>query len=543
MKKTFLAAAVAVLLGQNPSAVAQNVPWRVVIGDSGSVTVPGLPAGGRGVTDELLGDLGKGYVGVRITSPEAAQGYWAMKQGSWTQYTKYGVAGAQGPGRTGGEAAHVFSTINSGGSGAGPDGQRVFIARANVPNDTTTATWGVWRWDTTKNVEIARGATDASPLGPNLGAGWVFQNDSGTSFQGARAMNGGQVLIDAFVTSPTNATRRYLAKSVPGQPLVPCAMKDSPDRALAPNLVDGDVFDTSWSFSDLTVTPENRVYAHLDASNSRYGIWELCAGAPRAVVVNNETGARGPDIGVGTAVFTGFYPAYPGAPGSLYFFASFRPTPSDTSRTGLFHHDGTSSKPLAMNDDAGVYGPNWRGTTWNSFDTGTLSSAGEYAAFQAQVRSTDGGNPWGLWRVRAGSTPQLVAMRGINETGPEEGRQWDSFYGNAVLANGDIIVQARTQPGDEYALWLLKNDGSPARRILKAGQSVSVPTASGVVQAAVNSYEVPSGAAPYSRGGDSWIGADGSLLISASLQSYGSVMITALPSNPIDKIFANGFDG
>jgi hypothetical protein len=542
MKKTFLAAAVAVLLGQNP-AVAQDVPWRAVIGDNSGVTVPGLPAANRGVTDELLGDLGKGYVGVRITSPDTAQGYWAMKQGSWTQYTKYGVSSAQGPGRTGADAAHVFLSINSGGSGAGADGQRVFIARAGLASDTTTATWGLWRWDTTKNVEIARGATDDDALGPNLGDDWVFQNDSSTSFQGARAMNGGQVLIDAFVTSPTNATRRYLAKSVPGQPVVPCAMKDSTDRALAPNLTDGDYFDTSWGFGDITVTPDNRVYANLDASNSRFGIWELCSGAPRALIVNNETGARGPDIGIGTAVFSAIDPVHPGEAGSLYLFANFRPTPSDTSRPGLFHYDGTSSKPLAMNDDAGVYGPNWRGTTWNSFDTGSLTSAGEYVAFQAQVRSGDGGNPSGLWRVRAGGTPQLVAMRGINETGPETGRQWDTFYGNAVLANGDIIVQARTQPGSEYALWLLKNDGSPARRILKVGQSVSVPTASGVVQAAVNSYEVPNGAAPYSRGGDGWIGADGSLLISASLATYGSVMITALPSNPIDKIFDNGFDG
>jgi hypothetical protein len=541
MNKTFLAASVAVLFGQNP-AVAQDVPWRVVIGDNGGVTVPGLPAGNRGVTDELLGDLGKGYVGVRITSPDAAQGYWAMKQGTWTQYTKYGATNAQGPGRTGGDAAHVFLSINSGGSGAGADGQRVFIARAGLANDTTTATWGVWRWDTTKNVEIARGTVDADPLGPHLGADWVFQNDS-SAFQGARAMNGGQVLIDAFVTSPTNASRRYLAKSVPGQPMAPCAMKDSTDRALAPNLVDGDSFNLSWSLNDITVTPDNRVYADLDASGGRVGIWELCAGAPRAVVVNNETGARGPDIGIGTAVFTSFNAVHPGEAGSLYLFASFRPTPSDTSRTGLFHYDGASSKPLAMNDATGTYGPNWRGTTWNSFDTSTLTSAGEYVAFQAQVRSSDGGNPWGLWRVRAGGTPQLVAMRGINETGPETGRQWDMFYGNAVLANGDIIAQARTQPGNEYALWLLKNDGSAPRRILKVGQAVSVPTASGVALAVVNSYEVPNGAAPYSRGGDSWIGADGSLLINVSLATYGAATITALPSNPIDKIFASGFDG
>lgn len=544
MKKTFLAAAVAAVMAHGPLASAQTVPWRVVIGDSASVTVPGLPASSRGVTDELLGDLGKGYVGVRLTSPDTAQGYWALKQGTWTQYTKYGVNTAQGPGRSGTEAGHVFSTINSGGSGAGADGQRIFIARAGVPNDNTTASWGIWRWDTTKNVEIARGGVSTGALAPNLGDAWIYQNDSSSSFVGARAMNGGQVLIDAYVTSPTGATRRYLSKSVPGQNIMPCAIKDATtDRRLAPGLADGDYFDTSWSFSDLSVTPDNRVFGALSASSGN-GIWELCSGdAPRALVRNNEAGARGPDIGIATAVFVGFDPAHPGEPGSVYFFASFRPTPSDLSRTGLFWHDGTSAKPLAMNDAAGTYGPNWRGSTWNSFDTGSVTSAGPYAAFQAQVRTDDGGNPSGLWRVRAGGVPQLVAMRNINETGPETGRQWDTFYGNAVLANGDIIVQARTQPGNEYALWLLKNDGSPARRVLKVGQSVSVPTASGTAQAVVNDYTVPSGAAAYSRGGDSWIGADGSLLIEAVLANYGTTMITATPSNPIDKIFANGFDG
>jgi hypothetical protein len=544
MKKTFLAAAVAVFLGHDPAALAQNVPWRAVIGDNSGVTVPGLPAGSRSVTDELLGDLGKGYVSVRITSPDTAQGYWAMKQGSWTQYTKIGVSGAtQGPGRTGGEAGHVFSSINSGGSGAGADGQRVFIGRAGVPNDTTTSTWGVWRWDTTQNVEVARGNASSGPLGPNIDADWAYLNQSDT-FQGARAMNGGQVLVNAYVQSPTGASALYLAKSVPGEGMKPCALRNSTDRRMAPNLADGDTFNSSWSFSNLTLTPDNRVFGALSASGSRAGIWELCSGSgPVALVVDGETGARGPDIGVATAVFTEFEPANPGNPGSLYFFARFRPTSSDLSRLGLFWHDGTSSKPLAMNDTAGVYGPNWRGSTWSSFDTGSLTSAGEYVAFQAQVATTDGGSPSGLWRVRAGGTPQLVAIRGLNETGPEAGRQWDVFYGNAVLANGDIIAEARTQPGNEYAVWLLKNDGSAPRRVLKVGQSVSVPTASGVVQAAVTSYEVPSGAAQYSRGGDYWIGADGSLLINANVATYGAVTITALPSNPIDKIFANGFDG
>lgn len=540
-KKIHLAAAVAAVLATPSLAFAQDVPWRVVIGDSATITAPGLPNGSRSTIDELLADLGKGYVGVRMISPTTAAGYWALKQGTWTQYSKTGVAGsATGPGRTGAEAGHVFLSVNSGGSGAGADGQRVFIARAGDANDTTTATWGIWRWDTTKNVEIARALTDGAS-GPNLGAGWVYQNRS--DFAGARAMNGGRVLVNAYVTSPSGLSRLYLAKSVAGQAATPCVLKDSTDRNLAPGLAAGDTFDTTWGFDNLSLTPDGRVYGALQTNQGRYGIWQLCEGAPQALIVNNETGARGPDIGIATAVFASFGSPHPGDNGSLFYFANYRRTSSELSRQGLFWHDGASNRPLAINDDAGVYGPGWPGASWQSFDTYSLTSAGEWTAFQGTLRASDGGTPSGLWRARAGGTPEIVALLGlVGQYGPEPNRTWDRFYGNAVLANGDIIVQARTMPGSEYAVWLLKKDGTK-QRILKVGQTVSVPTATGVVQGSVSSYSIPSGTAPYSRGGDSWIGADGSLLIKAVLTTYGSALITATPSNPIDKIFANGFDG
>lgn len=144
--------------------------------------------------------------------------------------------------------------------------------------------------------------------------------------------------------------------------------------------------------------------------------------------------------------------------------------------------------------------------------------------------------------MHTGGSPELVALIGLVQYGPEPNRTWDAFYGNSILQNGDIVVDARTQPGSERAVWLLKKDGTK-QRVLKVGQIVSVPTASGVIQSSVTSYQIPNGAAPYSRGGDSWIGEDGSLLIRAVLTTYGTSLISARPSNPIDKIFANGFDG
>lgn len=539
-----LIAAVLTALAIPSLAVAQDVPWRVVLGTNASVNVPGLPAGSRSFSDEELGHVGAGYIGARLTSPSDAIGYWALKQGTWTQFTKTGVAGAiVGPGRSGAEANHVFVSILTGGTSIGTDGQRAFIASAGAPGDANTTTWGVWRWNTANNVELVRGLVEG-PNGPNLGflgSGWVYQNTSST-FQNTASMNNGQVLINAYVTSPSGQSRQYLAKSVPGQPVTPCALRNATDPSLAPGLATGDYFSSTWIFSDLSVTQQGRVYGALSTSQGRVGIWKLCEGAPQALAVNSETGVRGPDIGIATATFTSFSSANSAVGDNFNFFASYRPSSNEFSRQGLFWHDGTTNRPLAINDAANLYGPHWNDATWSSFNSSSLSTAGEWSAFQGVAHASDGGTPSGLWRVRAGGTPELVALIGLVQYGPEPNRTWDAFYGNAVLANGDIIIEARTQPGSEYAVWLLKKDGTK-QRILKVGQTVSVPTANGVMQSTVTSYSLPSGAAAYGRGGDSWIGIDGSLLIRAGLNTYGTSLITALPSNPVDKIYANGFDG
>jgi len=522
-----------------PHAGAQTVPWRAVIGTNSSVVVPGLPSTSRSYGDILLSDAGAGDVGVRMTS-SGMLGYWAYHQGAWAQYMKEGVTGALGPGRTGGESTHVFLDYSSGFGAAGFDGQRVFQAKAGDPNDTVNATWGVWRWDRQKNVEIVR-VLDSGALGPGMGADWVYA--TGTSFA-ARAMNGGRILVNADVTSPTNQTNRLLMQSVPGQGNQPCMLRKSTSRDLAPNLIDGDYFDTSWSFDSLAVTPGSRVYGAFSAS-SGYGIWEVCNGAPRARAATGHTDALGPDIGIATATFTGsFTTPRPGDEGNVYFFANYRPSSSESSRAGLFWNDGTTNRPLAMNDSAGTYGPHWLDATWSSFNTGSLMSAGSWSAFTAYTRTGDGGSQQGLWRVNAGGSPELVALLDLPGTyGPEAGRTWRSFYASAILSNGDILISAYTNPNNEYALWLLKRGAAP-RRILAAGQSVSIPTASGVVADTVSSFSFDnSGPALYGGGSDSWAGADGSVLVQVNAATYGSVRVMAIPSNPVDLIFKNGFDG
>jgi hypothetical protein len=320
---------------------------------------------------------------------------------------------------------------------------------------------------------------------------------------------------------------------------------DSTDTRFSPGLGSGTFQSSPWA---LSATPEGTFYGHFATSNSREGIWEICNGAPQPIVVDEETGTRGPDIGIDTAYFSDFYQGpIPGAAGTFSFFADYRRSPADSSHAGLFWHDGASNRPLAINDDDGIFGPAWQGSTWRTFYTSSLSGAGEYAAFQAGVNTADGGDPDGLWRVRAGGTPELVALIGlIGAYGPEPNRTWRSFSDTAVLANGDIVAEATTDPGAERALWLLQSGHSP-RRIFMTGQSVSVPIATGTGQTAVSGWSLPQedgDGAQYSRGIDSWIGADGTILIEASLEDYsGTTLLSAQPSNPIDRIFRNGFDG
>jgi len=237
-RKLALAALAAASI-QATGAIAQTVPWRVVAAESSGVVVAGLPAAGRYIYDVSVGDVGSGLVGLRVSSPDSSAGYWARQQGTFKRYTQVGVTGAYGPGRSGAEATHVFSSVTSGGSGAGADGQRAFLARAGAPGAPEGATWGLWRWNTAQNVEVARVLTDGA-LGPGLGAGWVFPNAS--DFTSGRMMNGGRVLLDADVTSPTGASSHLIAKHVPGQGNQPCMRAGATDPLLAPGLSAGDSF-------------------------------------------------------------------------------------------------------------------------------------------------------------------------------------------------------------------------------------------------------------------------------------------------------------
>ncbi|MCQ4164962.1 hypothetical protein [Tahibacter harae] len=534
-RKLTLAVSAALLCA--PLAQAQT--WTVVAAESGSIVNANLPGASRSITDYLYGDTGNDQFSFRVTAPTASIGYWANRAGVLTQYAATGSNGVLGPGRSGAESAHQFLNLyGSGGAGAG--GQRSFIARAGDPAVPAGISYGAWRWDTNRNVEIARTfVSDA--LGPGL-PGWIFPNAS--DFADLRSMDGGKALLDTSVTNSTSgATSRLIVKHVPGLGNQPCVRAGATEAALAPGLTPGDSFQTPWGMGNLSVSTTGRVYANLNASGSRGGIWEICNGAPRALAADDDDGPLGPDFGVDTAQFINdFYPAFPAQGGHIYFFASFRDTPNVTSRLGLFWNNdaGSGNKPLAMNEATGFHGPNWESTTWKNFTTNTLSVGGRYAAFYACVDTPDNGDPCGYWRVQPGQRPELVALQLSvpGPFGPEAGRTWRSFGASAVLPNGDLLLEAATDPNNETDLWLLEPGKAP-RRILRVGQPITFQTTGGPVTANVSSFDLSNGGAAYARGIDSWVGADGSVAVVATLSGYGEVLLRSRPS---DRIFKDGFN-
>jgi hypothetical protein len=523
---------------------AQTASWQVIAGENATVVAPNLPAGAtRQLADVTVADLGGARFGLRLTSPSAQEGYWAQRQGQWTRYTQLNTTGALGPGRSGAEAGHVFLSIDTGGGDAAPDGRRVFFARASDPAVTLNATYGLWRWDGTANVEVARASTDGV-LGPGLGAGWVFPNTSG--FADARMLDGGAVLLHAEVRSPTNASSRLLARHAPGAGQQPCMRTGATEAAFAPGLSAGDSFlNITAGLDRLGVTPGGRVYARLQASGSREGLWELCDGAPRAIAVNTEPGARGPDIGIATAIFSDFAFATPQPSGDdgVVFFANWRDPPAG-SRLGLFRHDGQFNRGIAYTEPSGFFGPNWLGATWRSFDTGSLSVSGPYAAFVAGLDTADNGDPTGLWRVRAGDRPELVALLGIVGAPyePEPGRTWRSFDALAVMHNGDLVLEATTNPNATKDLWLLQAGRAP-RRLLSIAQTIAVPTTQGTVNTTISSFDLLDGGATFAEGKDTWIARDGSLVVPVNVANLGRVYITTRLAVPDPDVnFANDFE-
>lgn len=529
-------------LGASLPAHAQAPTLQVIAGESSSVVTPDIPpSASRTLNDVAVGDIGRALFGFRIQGAASAEGYWAAAGGRVLRYAALGTAAAAGPGRGGADANHQFLSLPVGGGSIAPDGQRSFAGRAGDPAATPNATHGLWRWDGVRNIEYARGSTDGV-LGPGLGAGWFFPNSSG--FGDARMLSGGRAVLIAEVTNAVVGAARVIGKHAPGSGNLACLRTGSTEPAFSPGLVAGDSFsNTALTFARVAATPDGRIFARLPSSGSREGLYELCDGAPRAFAADNEPGLLGPDIGVAGAIFTGFpsMAPQPSGTGTMYF-ANWRVPPGST-RVGLFRHDGVANRGVAYAEPSGFFGPNWQGATWRSFDVDSLSVAGEMAAFEAGL-DTGGGDPTGLFRVRAGQSPELVALIGVVGAPyePEAGRTWRSFDAIAVFDNGDIVVDATTDPNATRDLWLLRRGRDP-RRLVSLGHPVRVPTAQGLVDTTITSYNIPGGGVRTADGSDGWIGIDGTLFFAAQSSGFGRVLVTArAPTFPPFTVHRDGFE-
>ncbi|MEO8673089.1 MAG: hypothetical protein ABI411_17360 [Tahibacter sp.] len=529
-----------------------DVAWEVLAAENPNLYTPPLTgAARRTFSHPGVNDSDGGQVGFNVISPADGSGFWTRQAQGLIRYAQLDTSGTSGPGRSGAESAHVFRNLNSAQRDSGGGGQRVFVARAGDPSlPVDAASYGVWRWDLVHNVEVARTGTDAT-LGPGLGAGWTFP--SVANFTQVRSIQGGRVLLDAKVNGPGGIARNLIARHVPGLGNRPCLLSLSTDPGLAPGLSAGDSFATN--FGDPykpAVDAQGRVFGSFYASGSRVGIWEVCNGAPIARAVDDETGARGPGVANTAAVFSSFDArVVPSGNGFLYFFALARESIAGGSATitGLFRNDGTHNEAIALLGVSGAFSPNWQGSTFSQFSDNTLDAAGSYATFGASVQ-TAGGGATGLWRSAPGGLQPAAILNLEGAYGPEPGSTWKSFRERSILANGDIVMAAETLPANELAVWLLQIGAAP-RRILRPGQNLTLPTVSGPVIAAVSSIALPGEAdgitidtARPASGRDAWIASDGTVLLQVNMGStYGSVLISARPTNPDDVIFRDGFDG
>lgn len=519
---------------------AQTTEWRVVAGENGQVLAPDLPAGStRDLQDVLLGDRGAEQIGFRVGSPAAQVGYWAFRAGRFQRWAQFGSAGAGGPGRTGAESAHQFLSFGSDSGDAGSDGERLLRARAGDPANTAGASFGIWRWNGQGNTEIARGGTDG-PLGPGLGTDWVFRTNT-ASFADAQMLDQGRLLLVGTVVSPGAIESRLVARHVPGQGNQPCLRSTAQEPGLSPGLSPGDSFANFTQGLDRFVsTSTGQVFGLLPISGGGEGLFAVCSGAPAALAVTNRVGPLGPDTGEANTLFIGFSRLRPSPTQGLLFSADWRVSGGST-RVGLFQHLNGRNLPIAYNDTGGQLGPNWQNSTWTAFTA--LSVARDWLAYTASVRTSEGGSATGLWRQRVGQAPELVALLSLTSVGyiPEPGRTWRSFDAFAVLANGDIVLNATTNPDIVRDLWRIAPGQSP-QRLLSSGQTLSVPTASGPASTSVTSFSLPGDGLP-ETGRDGWVGADGQLLVRVNTSSFGSLLISRRLDVPDpNQVFRNGFE-
>jgi len=548
------------------AASAGDAGWHTVVSSSNSgIALPQLPTGHYpfGVA---LGDGGNGVMGFQLapSSGNQADGNWLQRGSLLAPYAQLGVTGALGPGRSGAESTHVFRRLYYGDSIG--DGARAFGATANDPADSSdSASQGIWLWDGTRNIEIARLGRDDG-LGPGLGGGVVYKSlhnvDSSDDID-VRALPNRRVLFAGRIGTSSTLGSDGLSVYTPGSGNTPCLLQGSTDASLSPGLGASTFAGIS---SNMTVSPRGEVYSYAyvnpNGTGLDDGIWQLCDGAPRALVLTGVSDDYGPGLAGGTAVFGGDGNGLrsflaPSLPGSFYFTSGGRMSTASGAATflGVFHHDAAQHRnvPIVLQNSEGAYGPQIAGYVFHTAVVPyTVRAAGQYAALLTDMSPVGNASSYtgGLWRLSAQGSIEPVAISGDGGAyAPAAGRVWNgTYYRFAVFDNGDIVTLADTRNTSDssstVSWWRLSRGAAPVE-ILKVGDSVQVPTPSGVVSKTVTDIDPTYFLGlPPSAGRDTFFTANGDILTSdLTIQDFSSttMVVRGLAARP-DYLFASGND-
>ena len=546
------------------SANAATPEWRVVLTPSSSIIqLPGLPAPGSyslALPGAVLSDSAGASLNfpVRLSSTNAID-LWHERAGLLQPYAQIAQSGVTGPGRTGAESNDVFRRFTNLSntfvrSDTSAQDARAFTAQASAlgaPAEQISI--GAWAQTTSGNVEIARVGTDGV-LGPGIGAGWTFgSDDSENIFGKLHALPDGAVLIQAVAKAPTapNLPLDLLARYQPSLGNSPCALADSLNPAWAPGVLANDSF-----FSILTAasSPRGEVFAAAGAVRrnpnlvTRRGIWQFCAGAPQAKALSDTTGALGPNIpGNSAATFTDLLPLVAPSTAGAFYFSGI-----GVGFKGVFHHSNGQNRALLLNGVEGALGPGIPGYVFDFVNDYEPIAAGKFAVLRATIRPFAGGNSISaLWRLRPDASPEPLIIVDSTTYIPAPGRLWRDVGIYNIFENGDVITQAVTSnpPAlDSVSLWRLRPGHAP-EEILKKGDLVRTPTATGTDMRAVRSISRPDAGSAALRaygGDDSWVSASGAVLVKVEIepmegQIYLVPWVRAQVTN-LDALFQDGFE-
>lgn len=522
---------------------AQAAPrWTLVTSDNPAFPTPGIGNVAVLPIQPALNDADGQSLRMQLDPNASIGGIWLRVGTGFVPVARRYTTGALGPRRQGAESTHQFVDLSQF-EDAGPGPGTTFLATAGEPGGSAP-TVGLWRWQDGQNRELARYGTDGA-LGPGLGPGWRFRSTNVS----AMALNTGAdgAALAQSVTSPTDAVRAALVM-LRADGNQPCMLQDDPSAALGPNLGDGSVF----LFGTYRTARHGERY-FVNATASREGIWQVCAGPPRPIAVVQGSGSLAPDVGSGSARYTTIRTLpRPLADRALAFIASYDIDSSGPApiRGALWWHRAGSNQLLAQTGDGSTaLGPNYQGAAFEFIDSvnSTFDAAGPYIALETSALTPQNQRINGLWRWRAGTPPEPLALEGQSgAVAPGPGQTFARIDRWKLFANGDILADCQVSGGPS-GLFLFARGRTP-RLVLAAGQSITLDGVGSASTATVESFALlegsDTGAADSAIGVDAWSSDDGGMAVSATIirgTDRAAVLMRSTISD-VGLLFSDGFE-